>query len=101
MYNCPKHGQSGLFRASSSRAMTKLGSSSVRSSPAPSTKVEWRREGGPTPYPDAVALMEERAAAVGENRARELVWLLQHPPLYTAGTSTRDEDLLDARFPVF
>jgi lipoyl(octanoyl) transferase len=63
--------------------------------------VEWRVESGLTAYPDAVAFMEERAAAIAEHRARELVWLVEHPPIYTAGTSANDADLIDARFPVF
>ncbi len=63
--------------------------------------VEWRVQGGLTPYPEAVAFMEERAAAIAAGRADELVWLLEHPPIYTAGTSAKDSDLLDARFPVF
>jgi lipoyl(octanoyl) transferase len=63
--------------------------------------VAWRVEPGVTAYPDAVAFMEERAAAIAEGRAPELVWLVEHPPIYTAGTSANDSDLLDARFPVF
>ena len=63
--------------------------------------VEWRVESGLTAYPDAVALMEDRAAAIAEQREPELVWLVEHPPIYTAGTSSNDRDLLDARFPVF
>jgi len=63
--------------------------------------VEWRVSEGLTPYPAAVAQMEERVAAIGEGRAGELVWLVEHPPVYTAGTSAKDADLLDARFPVF
>ena len=62
---------------------------------------EWRVAPGLTPYPDAVAFMEDRAAAIAEGRARELVWLVEHPPIYTAGTSAKDGDLIDARFPVF
>jgi lipoyl(octanoyl) transferase len=55
-----------------------------------------------TPYPDAVATMEARAAAIARGEAPELVWLVEHPPLYTAGTSARPEDLLEPdRFPVF
>jgi len=68
---------------------------------APNGIVEWRVQGGLTPYPEAVAFMEERAAAIATGRAGELVWLLEHPPIYTAGTSAKDGDLLDARFPVF
>jgi lipoyl(octanoyl) transferase len=51
-------------------------------------------------YERALAAMEARVAAIAEGRAAELVWLLEHPPLYTAGTSARPEDLVDARFPV-
>lgn len=62
----------------------------------------WAVSRTPVAYPDAVAAMEARAAAIAEGRAGELVWLLEHPPLYTAGVSARPEDLLDAtRFPVF
>ena len=63
--------------------------------------VEWVISEAPVPYEHAVAVMEARAAAIAEGRARELVWLLEHPPLYTAGTSARPEDLLQPdRFPV-
>ena len=61
----------------------------------------WAVSSGLIPYPDAVAAMEARAAAIAEGTAGELVWLLEHPPLYTAGVSSKDADLLDAaRFPV-
>ena len=64
--------------------------------------IEWRSANRPVPYPEAVAAMEARVAAIRDGRARELVWLLEHPPLYTAGTSARDEDLLEpSRFPVY
>jgi lipoyl(octanoyl) transferase len=63
--------------------------------------VEWRVQHGLTQYPEAVALMEQRAAAIAQGSARELVWLVEHPPIYTAGTSAQDSDLLEARFPVF
>jgi lipoyl(octanoyl) transferase len=67
--------------------------------PAP---IEWRISAGLVPYPDAVAGMEARAAAIAEGQAPELVWLLEHPPLYTAGTSAKADDLLaPGRFPVF
>ena len=62
---------------------------------------DWQIAPGLTPYPDAVAFMEARAAAIADGTARELVWLVEHPPIYTAGTSAKDADLLDARFPVF
>lgn len=64
--------------------------------------VEWLHTNGLTEYEDAVAFMEERAAAVAEGRAEELVWLVEHPALYTAGTSAKREDLTDPDFlPVF
>lgn len=63
--------------------------------------VEWRVSEGLVEYPDAVAFMEQRVAEIAEDRAGELVWLLEHPPIYTAGTSADPADLLDARLPVF
>ncbi len=63
--------------------------------------VEWAVSGGLVDYPFAVEAMEARAAAIAAGEAPELVWLLEHPPLYTAGVSSKDGDLLDAgRFPV-
>jgi lipoyl(octanoyl) transferase len=64
-------------------------------------QVEWRVSDQPVAYPDALAEMEARAAAIAEGRAGELVWLLEHPPIYTAGTSANDADLIEARFPVY
>ncbi len=64
------------------------------------TPVEWRVSDGLVPYVDAVAFMEARVAAIAAGSAPELVWLLEHPPLYTAGTSARMSDLVEARFPV-
>lgn len=63
--------------------------------------VEWVVSDGLVPYPQALAAMEARAAAIAEGTTPECVWLLEHPPLYTAGTSARPEDLVDARFPVY
>ncbi len=63
--------------------------------------VEWLIADAPVPYPEAVAAMEARVAAIAARQAPELVWLLEHPPLYTSGTSGRDADLLDPRFPLF
>lgn len=63
--------------------------------------IEWRVEEGLVPYPQALLEMEARAAAITAGTARERVWLLQHPPLYTAGTSADPAELLDKRFPVF
>ncbi|MES3090403.1 lipoyl(octanoyl) transferase LipB [Sphingomonas aerolata] len=63
--------------------------------------LEWRTDTGLTPYATALAEMEARAAAVTAGDARELIWLLEHPPVYTAGTSADPVDLVDPRFPVF
>lgn len=64
--------------------------------------IEWRVSAGLIPYPEALAEMEARAAAIRADEARELVWLLEHPPLYTAGTSAVAAELLaPSRFPVF
>jgi lipoyl(octanoyl) transferase len=63
--------------------------------------VEWRISDAPVPYLGAVAAMEARVAAIASHKAPELVWLLEHPPLYTSGTSGRDADLRDPRFPMF
>lgn len=62
--------------------------------------IEWRVTPGLTPYDQSLAEMEARAAAVATGEARELVWLLEHPPVYTAGTSADPAELVDARFPV-
>lgn len=63
--------------------------------------VEWAIADAPVDYPDAVAAMEARVEAIAAGRAAERVWLVEHPPLYTAGTSARDADLLEpGRFPV-
>ncbi|WP_299863823.1 lipoyl(octanoyl) transferase LipB [uncultured Hoeflea sp.] len=64
--------------------------------------VRWRISDGLTTYPDALALMEAEAARIAAGEADELVWLLEHPPLYTAGTSAKPEDLMSPdRFDVF
>ena len=69
---------------------------------AGSNPVEWVVEERPVGYEDAVAEMEARVAAIAAGEARERAWLVEHPPLYTAGTSARDEDLVEPdRFPVF
>jgi lipoyl(octanoyl) transferase len=65
-----------------------------------SPDIEWRVEPGQVPYEEALAEMEERARRVLAGKARELVWLLEHPPVYTAGTSADYAELLDPRFPV-
>ncbi len=63
--------------------------------------VEWRISDAPVPYPEAVAAMEARVAEIAAGHAPELVWLLEHPPLYTSGTSGKASDLLEPRFPMF
>ncbi|HGG04066.1 MAG TPA: lipoate-protein ligase B, partial [Aliiroseovarius sp.] len=63
---------------------------------------EWITSDGLTDYQDAETFMEARAGAIARGDARELIWLVEHPPLYTAGTSARQADLVDPdRFPVF
>ena len=69
--------------------------------PAGSAPVEWRVSDAPVAYADAVTFMDARAAAIASGREPELVWLVEHPPLYTAGTSADRKDILDARFPVY
>jgi lipoyl(octanoyl) transferase len=69
--------------------------------PAVSQPVEWLVSQDPVPYETAISVMEARAAIIAERNANELVWLLEHPSLYTAGTSARRSDLRQARFPVF
>jgi lipoyl(octanoyl) transferase len=63
--------------------------------------VEWCISEGQIPYPEALAAQEARVTAIRAGTAKELVWLLEHPPTYTAGTSATAEGLVDARFPVF
>jgi lipoyl(octanoyl) transferase len=80
--------------------------SGARARPGPETAeadaVEWRISDGTVAYPEALAAMEERVAAIRAGEMPELVWLLEHPPLYTAGTSARAQDLrAPRRFPVF
>src|SRR6202521_1080420 len=69
--------------------------------PAGGGAVEWLISDSPVRYLEAVAAMEARVADIAAGRAPELVWLLEHPPLYTSGTSGKPSDLLDPRFPMF
>jgi len=69
--------------------------------PPGAAAAEWRISQEIVPYEAALATMEARAAAIADGVAPELVWLLEHPPLYTAGTSARPEELIAARFPVY
>ena len=88
------------LRASGAEPMTdsNLCTSLLPSPGAP--PVDWVVAEGLTDYAAAVALMEARVAAIAEGSASEMVWLVEHPPLYTAGTSAKPQDLLDQRFPV-
>ena len=69
--------------------------------PLSGAPAEWRVAASPVAYQEAVETMEKRAADIAAGHAPELVWLLEHPPLYTSGTSAKAGDLIDARFPVF
>ena len=69
--------------------------------PPAGAAVEWRISDSPVDYSEAVAAMEARATAIAAREAGELVWLLEHPPLYTSGTSGKAGDLLAPRFPLF
>jgi lipoyl(octanoyl) transferase len=68
--------------------------------PLDQSQVEWSTTPGLVPYPDAIAAMEARVAAIQAGARDEQVWLVEHPPIYTAGTSAKPSDLLEARFPV-
>jgi lipoyl(octanoyl) transferase len=70
-------------------------------SPPGHAPVAWRVSAGLVAYEDALAEMQARAAAIAAGSEPELVWLLEHPPLYTAGTSAKPAELIEARFPVF
>jgi len=73
----------------------------TRAPAAAGAPVAWRVETASVAYEQALAVMEVRAAAIAAGEAAELVWLVEHPPLYTAGTSARPEHLVEPRFPVF
>lgn len=68
---------------------------------APLAEVEWSTSDRPVAYADAVARMDTWVDAIAKGQGPERMWLLEHPPIYTAGTSAKPGDLLDARFPVF
>ena len=71
----------------------------LKSEPSP---VEWKISDSLVPYKEAVSFMENRAAAIAAGEEAECVWLLEHPPLYTAGTSAKIDDLIEPdRFPVY
>ncbi|APE29368.1 lipoyl(octanoyl) transferase LipB [Aurantiacibacter gangjinensis] len=67
---------------------------------SPDSGIEWRRSDGQVPYREALAEQEARNAALAEGRGQELVWMLEHPPVYTAGTSADVAELVDPRFDV-
>ena len=69
--------------------------------PGAAVEVDWTVSDRPVAYADAVAAMEQRIAGIAAGNALELVWLLEHPPLYTSGTSAKSGDLVDSRFPLF
>ena len=74
----------------------------VSTAPAAGGALDWRVEEGLLPYPTALAAMQARADAIRAGQAVEQVWLVEHPPLYTAGTSAKPADLADpGRFPTF
>jgi lipoyl(octanoyl) transferase len=80
--------------------MTNMGS--ITRTPLAAGPPEWRVSDGLTPYPDALALMRDRVAAIRDGTAGELVWSVEHPPIYTAGTSAKPAELTDPdRFPTF
>lgn len=66
-----------------------------------STTTDWQSAAAPVDYNTAVSFMEEKVAAIHAKGENDLVWLLEHPPLYTAGTSAQAQDLLNPRFPVY
>jgi lipoyl(octanoyl) transferase len=75
---------------------------SIASTLPDAATLRWAIADGLTPYPDALTAMQARVAAIRDGTADELVWLVEHPPLYTAGTSAKPEELTDpTRFPTF
>ena len=66
----------------------------------PQSRIEWRRDYAPVPYRTALAEQEARNAAIAAGEAGEMIWLLEHPPVYTAGTSADPAELVDPRFEV-
>jgi len=88
-----QYGKRSVNRSSPS-ALTQFQRADIQS-------VEWEIASDLVSYPDAIGRMEERVSAITEGRADELIWLIEHPPLYTAGTSSNHADLVDQRFPVF
>lgn len=74
----------------------------IRNAVPPAPAIGWAVSQGPVGYPEAVRAMQDRARAIAAGTAGELIWLLEHPPIYTAGTSARDDELIaSGRFPLF
>lgn len=78
-----------------------LAQKSAAKTAAPRLKVSWQSEDRPVPYDRALAFMEAKIGLIREKAEQEHVWLLEHPPVYTAGTSAEAKDLLNPRFPVY
>lgn len=79
-----------------------LSAPATKRHPSPAPHIEWLASGAPVPYAEAIAAMDRRVASIARGEARECVWLLEHPSIYTAGTSADQAELLTPdRFPVF
>jgi lipoyl(octanoyl) transferase len=89
------------LRVVNTRSDVTIGMRPAPGSASGSAPAEWRVSDGLTGYDEALAAMAARAAAIARGEAPELVWLLEHPPLYTSGTSAKPADLIEARFPVY
>ena len=85
------------FEATKTRGEVQIGLLPVPGTPP----AEWLESRDPVDYETAIRVMTERSAAIARGEAPELVWLLKHPALYTAGTSSQPHELIDARFPVY
>jgi lipoyl(octanoyl) transferase len=83
------------------KASAQMAEAIVMSNPPPFRMPVWERSSGHIPYPDALARMEALVEEIGRGEAAERIWLLEHPPLYTSGTSSDPKELIDPRFPVF
>jgi lipoyl(octanoyl) transferase len=83
-----------------SRTIAEARATSLLPVPQALPPAEWRASDRPVDYERALAAMDKRVDAIAAGQAAELVWLLEHPPLYTAGTSAKPEELIEARFPV-
>ncbi len=97
-----KCGRGGIGRRAALRSLWELIPWKFESSrPHQQSKMDIKTSNNPVSYEDALSFMEQRVADIRKGKADECLWFLEHPPLYTAGTSAKAEDLLDARFPVY